>query len=84
VRLPDFARIAEMAGRYSMTFQMERMAEIIEKQARSCGRGSKDRPGWQEAPLRSHAKVLASVNKGQGRPWPFTEAVLDARPGPGF
>jgi len=31
VRLPDFARIAEMAGRYGTTFQMELMAEIIEK-----------------------------------------------------
>jgi hypothetical protein len=66
VRLPDFARIAEMAGRYGMTFQMERMAEIIEKQAWSCGRGSKDRPGWQEAPLRSHAKVLGIREQSPG------------------
>ncbi len=28
---PDFARIAEMAGRYATTFHMERMPEIMEK-----------------------------------------------------
>jgi hypothetical protein len=28
---PDFARIAEMAGRYETTFHMERMGEIMEK-----------------------------------------------------
>jgi mannose-6-phosphate isomerase-like protein (cupin superfamily) len=28
---PDFARIAEMAGRYGTTFHMERMGEIMEK-----------------------------------------------------
>lgn len=28
---PDFARIAEMAGRYDTTFHMERLPEIIEK-----------------------------------------------------
>ncbi len=28
---PDFARIAEMAGRYGTTFHMERMPEIMEK-----------------------------------------------------
>lgn len=28
---PDFARIAEMAGRYDMTFHMERLPEIMEK-----------------------------------------------------
>ncbi len=28
---PDFARIAEMAGRYGTTFQMERLPEIMEK-----------------------------------------------------
>jgi len=28
---PDLARIAEMAGRYGTTFQMERMSEVMEK-----------------------------------------------------
>ncbi len=28
---PDFARIAEIAGRYDMTFHMERLPEIMEK-----------------------------------------------------
>ena len=28
---PDFARIAEVAGRYGTTFQMERLPEIMEK-----------------------------------------------------